>query len=69
MDVHRRLENIEKSIQFINNTLIEIKQELQHINKSCDNMDSHISFIESTYNYIKSLSIPSIPSLPSIPYL
>lgn len=66
MDIHKRIENIERNVELITKTLVEIKQELKNINKSCGNMDNHISFIEETYNYIKSLSITSLPSLPSL---
>lgn len=51
---HDVLKDILLEIQNLKSEINTIKQELKEISKSTNNMDNHISFIESIWSLVKS---------------
>ena len=48
-----RLDAFEVRLRNIEKLLSEIDEKLNQLNKSCTNMDEHISFVESVYDTMK----------------
>ena len=57
MDVYRKLEQINTRLEKMEETLNNINLKLDKLESSCSNMDEHISFVESTYNYLQNLNM------------
>ena len=53
MDIYRKLENINTKLNNIEETLININSKLIELEETSKNIDKPISFIDSTFNYLK----------------
>ena len=53
MDNSNKLTNIEERLCNIEKSINELKELLKPVEKSCAKMQSHISFVEQTYDAIK----------------
>ncbi len=53
MEDTNKLTNIEERLSNIEKALSELKELLKPVEKSCIKMQSHISFVEQTYDSIK----------------
>lgn len=53
MDISNKLTNIEERLTAIEAILNEIKEQLKPVEKSCNKMQTHISFVENTYTAIR----------------
>ena len=67
-DLYNKIESIETKLNTLEQKIDKLITSNEKINKSCSNMDQHISFVETTYNYIQKFSFPTLPALPSISY-
>lgn len=74
MEDTNKLTNIEERLGNIEKTLSELKELLKPVEKSCIKMQSHISFVEQTYDSIKyklgyfiNIEEPNINVKPDVP--